>query len=123
MKKVWNKETRNEDDLFYRNRNWGIEVPNDFFKPNFTEQAPPKESLENSCPCDWNDELEGWVLDMVAADHIEGEKGLKETDIPTVRIVEDLISLLISKEIITEDELPTGAQTKLNKRKVWREKL
>ena len=123
MKKVWNKETRNEDDLFYRNRNWGIEVPDDFFKPNFTEQEPPQESLEDSCPCDWNQELEGWVLDVVEADHMEAEKFLKETDNSTIRIIEDLVELLINKELIEMNDLPIFVQEKLIIRSNARKKL
>jgi len=38
--KVYNKETYNEDGKFYRTEDWGIEVPSDFQKDNFTEAVP-----------------------------------------------------------------------------------
>jgi len=120
---VYNKETRNEEGTYYRKGDWGIQVNDEFFKPNFTEVVPPIESLENNAPCDWDEDTSAWILDVVAADRIEAEKGLENTDIPTVRVVEDLVSLLFAKNIITEDELPAGAQTKLNERKQWRTKL
>ena len=56
MKIVYNKETRNENGLFYRNGDWGIEVPDDFSKSNFTDIVPPL-----NVKCDWvNNE---WVID------------------------------------------------------------
>jgi len=123
MKKVYNKETRNEEGVYYRKGDWGIEVDDDFNKPNFTETTPPQESLEDSCPCDWNEDTNAWILDVAAAEKIEAEKGLEETDIPTVRVVEDLVTLLIGKNVITEEELPPQAVQKLNERKQWRTKL
>ena len=38
---------------------------------------------------------------------------LAESDLDMARVLEDLIALLIKKNIITEDELPESAQLKL----------
>lgn len=48
---------------------------------------------------------------------------LSHTDTHVVRVVEDLIDLLIKKNIIMLTELPAGAQMKLNRRQRAREKL
>jgi len=48
---------------------------------------------------------------------------LSLSDIGTVRILEDLIDLLIRKNIILFTELPPEAQAKINERKQIRQKL
>jgi len=48
---------------------------------------------------------------------------LSLSDIGTIRILEDLIDLLIRKNIILFTELPPEAQTKINERKQIRQKL
>jgi hypothetical protein len=48
---------------------------------------------------------------------------LSLSDIGTIRILEDLIDLLIRKNIILFTELPAEAQTKINERKQIREKI
>jgi len=57
MKKVWNKETRNEDGKYYRNDDWGVEVEDTFSKDNFTDVEPPEECMlsKNPAECDWVD--------------------------------------------------------------------
>jgi len=123
MKKVWNKETRNQDSVYYRKGDWGIEVSDDWFKPNFTEVEPPQESLEDSAPCDWDADLEEWILDVVEADNIEALKELNSTDNETIRVVEDVVALLIEKSVFTMEDLPLRAQDKLIAREAARTKL
>ena len=48
---------------------------------------------------------------------------LSLSDLGTVRILEDLIDLLIKKNIILFTELPEAAQAKINERKQIRQKL
>jgi len=48
---------------------------------------------------------------------------LSYTDIQVARVVEDLIDLLIDKNLIMLTELPAGAQLKLSRRQKAREKL
>ena len=48
---------------------------------------------------------------------------LSLSDIGTIRILEDLIDLLIRKNIILFTELPAEAQTKINERKQIRKKI
>jgi hypothetical protein len=48
---------------------------------------------------------------------------LSLSDLGTVRILEDLIDLLIRKNIILFTELPEAAQAKINERKQIRQKL
>lgn len=48
---------------------------------------------------------------------------LSITDIQVARVVEDLIDLLIDKNLIMLTELPAGAQLKLSRRQKAREKL
>ena len=45
---------------------------------------------------------------------------LVQTDKDTIRVVEDLIDLLITKGLILESELPTAAQERLQLRKAQR---
>ena len=48
---------------------------------------------------------------------------LSLSDVGTIRILEDLIDLLIRKNIILFTELPAEAQTKINERKQIRKKI
>ena len=48
---------------------------------------------------------------------------LAATDVGIMRILEDLINLLISKNIIMSTELPEEAQNKLQKRQQIRQKI
>ena len=48
---------------------------------------------------------------------------LSLSDIGTIRILEDLIDLLIKKNIILFTELPEAAQTKINERKKMRQHM
>ena len=62
MKKVWNKETRREDNSYYRQEDWGIEVEDDFSDPNFTETSPPDDAF-NGVAYDWNETTQSWDID------------------------------------------------------------
>jgi len=48
---------------------------------------------------------------------------LAESDIAMARVVEDLVDLMTMKGVISLDELPQAAQSKLNKRQKWRGNL
>ncbi len=50
-------------------------------------------------------------------------KVLSMSDMSTVRILEDLIDLLIRKNVILLTELPEEAQTKIRERKMARQKI
>jgi hypothetical protein len=47
-------------------------------------------------------------------------KGLAESDLEMVRVLEDLVSLLIERNVIRFTDLPTAAQTKLLSRRELR---
>ena len=64
MKKVWVKETRNENGNYIRINDWFIPVKDEFSKSNFTEIKPPIKALELNIACDWNVALDNWVLDL-----------------------------------------------------------
>lgn len=53
----------------------------------------------------------------------EAEQKLSDSDRDMARICEDLIDLLIIKEVITESDLPAAVKEKLDNRKAWRAKL
>ena len=50
-------------------------------------------------------------------------KELQQSDIEMIRVVEDLIEILIEKNIIVFTDLPLATQTKILQRKKIREKL
>ncbi|MFW5443692.1 MAG: hypothetical protein ACKE51_05220 [Methylococcaceae bacterium] len=50
-------------------------------------------------------------------------KALTNTDVEMVRVVEDVIDLLMKKQIFIFTELPEAVQTKLNARKQLREDM
>ena len=56
-----NKETRNENSVFYGIRS--VAKPTDWSNPknNFTKVTPPTETIEYGVPCDWNGTA--WVID------------------------------------------------------------
>jgi len=118
MKIVYNKETRRpEDNVFYRKKeSWGIEVEDDFSNDNFTEVVPPADSLEKNVPCDWNEATGQWDIDTTTQAHINAVDTLNDSDIPLVRVLEDLINTLVSKGTIALSDLPQVAQDKLNAR-------
>ena len=58
---VYNKETYNEDGKFYRTEDWGIEVPDDFSKGNFTEATP--KGLDQPVIPKQHFATKAWVLD------------------------------------------------------------
>lgn len=65
------------------------------------------------------------VLDFLLEGDSEGASAeyLNYTDLQLARVVEDLIDLLIDKNLIMLTELPAGAQLKLSRRQKAREKL
>lgn len=67
MKRVWNKETRNLDGSYYREGDWGIEVPDDFNKDNFTEEPISEEAVQGMVETDWNETTNAWVDDASSA--------------------------------------------------------
>lgn len=79
-------------------------------QPNAREELPPS-----------NDEVLAFLL--VNQSEEETKAYLSRTDTEMVRIVEDLIDLLIQKNIILLTDLPQVAQNKLIARKHLREKF
>jgi len=124
MKTVWNKETRRpEDNVYYRVGDWGVQVEDDFSDSNFTEVAPPQESLEHNVPCDWNEATGAWVLDTAENDRRLALDTLTSTDIPMVRGIEDLVDVLVAKGVIAMSDLPQALQDRIATRKNARNDL
>lgn len=64
------------------------------------------------------------VLHFLAADaRGEGEDGLLAADLKMIRVIEDVIDLLVSKNVIMFSELPVPVQNKILAKKGQREKL
>ncbi|MDR1424244.1 MAG: hypothetical protein LBI92_06565 [Azoarcus sp.] len=63
------------------------------------------------------------ALDDEALDDVEGsiEDALSESDLPFVRVLEDVIDLLIDNALIRFTDLPPAAQDKLLQRRTSRE--
>lgn len=68
-----------------------------------------------------NEELFNFIRENIGDD--PWLKLLSMSDMSTVRILEDLIDLLIRKNIILLTELPEEAQTKIRERKMARKKI
>jgi len=81
MKKVWNKETINEFGVYYRNGDWGVEVPDDFKKPNFVEVSPPEEAFEG-VPYSWDVKVEKWLPHAEATKKVYDK--LRRKDYPEI---------------------------------------
>ena len=64
MKKLWNKETYNDEGEFTHIEDWGINVPDE----GFTEEEPI--GLEHGVPPKqhWDEETNKWVLDDTSED-------------------------------------------------------
>lgn len=50
-------------------------------------------------------------------------RSLSNSDSEMIRVIEDLVELLISKNVFTYTELPEAVQRKLGSRKQWRQDL
>lgn len=67
--------------------------------------------------------LDKEIVEFMGQDSDGLEKLLALTDLDTVRIVEDLIDLLMAKNIIRFTDLPEAAQMKIRERKQVRKTL
>lgn len=116
-KLVWNKETKNENGDYYRDQNWldGLEVDDSFSKSNFTEIAP------TTIYCNWV--TDNWVVDTSANNEAIALTTLGNTDIPLIRVLEDLIDILITKGTISMTDFVQDAQDKLTERSNARDDL
>lgn len=123
MKRVYNTETRRTtDNVYYRDGDWGVDVDDSFSKSNFTEVVPPAEAFDG-VPYDWDAVNNIWVVDQVIKDHHDGMNTLDTTDMPSIRLSEDLTDVLITKGIILLSDLPQEAQDRYNQRNTARAKL
>lgn len=61
--------------------------------------------------------------DPMAAERTSAKAQIGATDKDMARVSEDLINILVSKNIITLSELPLTTQEKINKRKALRNKI
>lgn len=61
--KVYNKETYNAESKFYRKKDWGINVPDDFQKDNFTEAVPHGIDQPVIPKQHWDANSNDWQLD------------------------------------------------------------
>ena len=50
-------------------------------------------------------------------------KSLAQSDQEMVRVIEDLIKMLIDKNVIAADDLPEAARSKLLRRHIWRRRM
>ncbi len=62
------------------------------------------------------------VRAFLGADPAERQEGFASLDADFIRVIEDVIDTLISKNVINITDLPIGAQTKLFGRKGFRER-
>ena len=70
------------------------------------------------------------LSDPALKDFLEGEAGattllaeMDNTDLSLVRVIEDLVELLVERNLITFTDLPLAAQNKLNQRLQLRDRL
>lgn len=63
------------------------------------------------------------VLEFAAAPQAESDGFSPATDLQMVRIIEDLINLLIAKQVIVLTDLPMAVQQKLLRQQARRERL
>jgi hypothetical protein len=85
-----------------------------------TISAVSQESFEQ---CDeWIDEESVELEDFLNAMHTKKEQ-IEQTDLSFVRVLEDVIDLLIAKNIILQTDLPTMAQKKIAERQHLRKAL
>ncbi|TCJ13912.1 hypothetical protein EZJ19_09645 [Parasulfuritortus cantonensis] len=70
-------------------------------------------------------ELEAWLRGMAsgAAGDANAVRALGESDLAVIRVVEDLIDLLIDKNVLCFTDLPAAAQEKLLNRRSLRRAL
>jgi len=122
--KFWNKETTNENEEYYRTGDWSVERPSDWDngKNNFTNVPPPTEAFDG-VPCNWDEELGQWILDVEQKDRQIAIDALKDSDSSTVRVIEDLVKVLVSNGTIEITDLPQDAQDKLALRNTLRDDL
>lgn len=82
--KVWNKETRNEDGMFYRDHDWSVERTTSWLHgdeetaphpraSNFTDVEPPIGEK-----CDWDEATGTWVIDTTYTAEEATERRLKD---------------------------------------------
>ena len=55
------------------------------------------------------------------SDRFEAQMKLQQSDAAMARVMEDIISLWVSKGLMTVDELPEAAREKIANRQAWRE--
>ena len=109
--KVWNKETRNEHGTFYRvKEHWGVDVPDDFGKLNFTTIEPPDGK------CDWDEETQSWIVDETLTDEETRDKREKITA-NAPRILDAMLEFFAAWEDAGKP-LPTKLETVVGK---WRQ--
>lgn len=124
MKRFWNKETRDDQDNYYRNSDWGVDRPNDWDngKGNFTDISPPNAAFDG-IPCDWSETGQEWILDTDEQSRQAALTGLESSDSGMSRVVEDLIDVLVSASKISMSDLPQSAQDKITSRQSLRNDL
>lgn len=61
--------------------------------------------------------------DSIEREKKEAKEELSKTDMQMARVVEDVINILITKNIIKQDDLPTEVIEKINYRKELRSKI
>lgn len=68
-----------------------------------------------------SEELAGWL--QTSKEVHSQLLGLKQTDLDMIRVLEDVVSLLVEKDLINFDELPEPARRKLDERALARADL
>jgi hypothetical protein len=80
----------------------------------------PQEVLIEQNRLEYLKYIDGQVVlgDVEAIDaEIETTEKLKETDNDLIRVIEDIVDVLVAKNLIKIDDLPQAAQEKINYRK------
>jgi len=118
----WNKETRNEEGVYYRKGDWSVDRFPERTE-NFTAISPPKEAFDGM-PVDWDEESGEWVGDV---DSWNSKKELAELDSigELNRTVEEIVDALASSTTIEEvySKISDYGKAKIANRKAIRDKI
>ena len=90
---LWNKETRNENGIYYRKGNWGVRGIRVQKSQNYTDVRPPKLAMLEQHPLevDWNEATQAWDYTTEALDKLSDYRITEENNHRVLkRIIKDL---------------------------------
>jgi hypothetical protein len=89
----YNTETRREDGTFSRSGDWGATPPKGkeevYSGDNFTDVAPPEETLKYGVPCDWDGKQ--WVLDTGSDEYLAMYQQKRAAEYPPLKEQLDML--------------------------------